>query len=311
MRPALLACACVWALASMTAAAQDAPNPPRPLIGGHGEDVKAFIAQYDDNGDGRVAWSEFDAARRARFNATDANGDGVVDEEEYVEEFKDRSRQAMEQERQAQVQQTRVRFAALDANKDGQVSRAEFDASGARVLADIQALVNSAGVDAAPGPARRAADAPGDGTRLGMPSSHSRAGLLELYDADGDGRISQAEFERAREAQFRRTDANGNGVLDQDEYVAEFEDRMDRHIAAAVADDKQTHVRFGVLDANKDGRMTFEEYQVSGRRTFDRVDRNHDGSVDAADAALPPPPREGVPASPAGRAPAAAPRTGA
>ena len=37
--------------------------------------------------------------------------------------------------------------------------------------------------------------------------------------------------------------------------------------------------------------MTFAEYQVSGRRSFDGADRNRDGVVDTADAALPPPER--------------------
>jgi len=37
--------------------------------------------------------------------------------------------------------------------------------------------------------------------------------------------------------------------------------------------------------------MTFAEYQVSGKRTFDGADRNKDGVVDAADAKLPPPER--------------------
>ena len=75
-----------------------------------------------------------------------------------------------------------------------------------------------------------------------------------------------------------------------DDYLAEFETRVDRRIAALdQGSDRQVHVRFGVLDADKDGRMTFAEYQVSGKRLFETADRNKDGVVDAADAKVPAP----------------------
>ena len=32
-------------------------------------------------------------------------------------------------------------------------------------------------------------------------------------------------------------------------------------------------MRFGVLDTDKDGKMTFAEYQASGKRLFDTADR--------------------------------------
>ena len=65
---------------------------------------------------------------------------------------------------------------------------------------------------------------------------------------------------------------------------------MDARMAElAKLPDTQSRVRYGALDTDKDGRMTFAEYQVSGKRTFDAADRNKDGIVDAVDAALPPP----------------------
>ena len=76
------------------------------------------------------------------------------------------------------------------------------------------------------------------------------------------------------------------------EYLAEFEDRLDRHAATLTSgSDRQTRTRYGSLDTDKDGKMTFAEFQVSGKRTFDASDRNHDDTVDSEDAKLPPPPR--------------------
>lgn len=284
MNPGLLASACLGMLLSSFVAAAQQPPAGRPLIGGHGNNVEAFIAQHDDSGDGRVTWEEFDAFRRNRFDATDADGDGSVDVEEYVQEFEDRSRRALEQGRGRQLEQAERRFEALDTDRDGAVSRAEFDASGERQFAAFQKM-----------PAAKPQDETARFDRrdwLSLPSGHDREGFLELFDGNDDGRVDRAEFDRARGEQFARTDGDGNGALGRDEYLAEFEDRLDRRIAAlGEGSDRQTRVRFGALDGDKDGRMTFAEYQVSGKRMFDSADRNKDGAVDAADAKLPPPPR--------------------
>lgn len=299
MNPGLLASACVCALLSAPAFAQQTPAP-RPLVGGHGNNIEAFIAQHDANDDGRLTWAEFDAFRRARFDATDTRGDGTVDVEEYMQEFEDRMREEMEQGRGEQVEQTRRRFAALDTDKDGHVSRAEFDASGERVWSEGQkALAAKTGAkDGGGKTAQGAARFDRRPNRLALPSSHTAEGFLALYDGNGDGKVERAEFDQARATQFARTDANGDVRLTQDEYLAEYEDRLDRHIATQTGgSDTQTRVRFGALDTDEDGKMTFTEYQVSGKRTFDAADRNHDGVVDAADAKLPPPPRPERPAA--------------
>ncbi|MEH6413527.1 EF-hand domain-containing protein [Pseudomonas sp. CGJS7] len=292
MKSGLLASACACALLSLPVLAQS--PPPRPLVLGHSSNIEAFIAQHDGNADGRLAWAEFETFRQQRFKATDANGDGSVDVEEYVREFEDRMRDEMERGRDDQVEQTRRRFVALDQDKDGQVSRPEFDASGERVWTQGQSVLSGKadaksqqqkGGDAEAPAARRS-------NRLALPSSHTAAGFLALYDGNGDGAVLREEFDAARQAQFARTDRNSDGRLSQDEYLAEYEDRLDRHIATQTrGSDSQTRVRFGALDSDNNGRMSFAEYQASGKRSFDAADRNHDGTVDAADAKLPPPPR--------------------
>ncbi|MFT4179521.1 MAG: EF-hand domain-containing protein [Thermomonas sp.] len=279
---ALLAAAIACILAT-PAIAQNAPA--RPVIGGHGENVTAFIAQHDDNGDGKLTWAEFEAFRRARFDATDANKNGTVDIEEYASEYETRRIENLKRERDGQVAQTQTRFAALDKDKDGVIARAEFDASGERVYAEGQKVL--AALDDGSDTALRARD-----RNALAPTSHTAEGFLALYDANSDGQVPRAEFDAKRDEQFTRTDANGNGTIDASEYQAEFEARMDARMAElAKVPDTQSRVRFAALDADKDGAMTFAEYQVSGKRLFDAADRNHDGTVDAQDAKLPPPER--------------------
>lgn len=299
MKITVLATACLGTLLSVAAAAQAPADPPRPLVGGHGNNVTAFIAEFDDTGDGAVSWAEFEAFRRARFDATDTNKDGSVDRDEYVREFDARMAAEIDRERAALMDQARTRFTALDTDKDGQISRAEFDAAGASTWTAGQKVLAAKGTHAhaAAQPETQPRTAAGAQrfdararSRLDMPTSHTAEGFLALYDGNGDGTVDRAEFQQARDAQFTRTDGNGDGRLALDEYLGEFDTRVERRAAALnQGEDRQVHVRFGVLDADKDGRMTFAEYQVSGKRLFDTADRNKNGVVDAADAAVAPP----------------------
>lgn len=301
MKSGLLAGACLCALflsvsvsVSVSVSAQQAT--PRPLVGGHGDNVDAFIAQHDGNADGRLTWDEFDAFRRQRFDATDTNGDGTIDVAEYVEEFGDRMRRQSEQGRDGQIEQTQRRFSAIDADKNGRIAPAEFDASGERVWTEGQKALASREPNAKGSEEKTDAALRSDRNRnrSALPSSHSAEGFLELFDGNGDGQVNRAEFDQARQAQFARTDTNGDGKLSQDEYLAEYKDRLDRHVVTLVSgSERQTRVRFGALDTDKDGKMTFAEYQVSGRRTFEATDRNHDGVVDRTDVGLPPQRRDG------------------
>ena len=106
----------------------------------------AFVQDYDTDRDGRVTRGEFDTMRVRRFQATDANKDGWVSEQEYVAEYSSRlerqlaaSNETVEnkaQERQRQMRQAHVRFNALDRDKDAKMTQAEFDVSGSRVFAE-------------------------------------------------------------------------------------------------------------------------------------------------------------------------------
>lgn len=130
-----------------------------------------------------------------------------------------------------------------------------------------------------------------------LSAPHELNAFVADYDADKDGEVTRAEFDAGRTARFAATDANGDGWVSEAEYLAEYEVRLDAKLATSdeSAEDKishrqreirQTHVRFGVLDADKDGKMTKAEYDASGARAFAQQDRNKDSKISAADAEI-------------------------
>lgn len=314
---ALVLVSCAAFAADAPAGATQATQPDRTEPAGHREDgaaaIARFVEQFDRNGDGRVERAEFDAFRLARYAETDENGDGQVDVDEYVLEYAVRHDREIEAARARHIEQTHTRFRSLDADGDGVVDRAEYDASGVRAFAHADADGNGR-IDASdPEPRREApaaaanaaagkADAgeagkPRPGTRtprrevIAMPTTHTRAGFLEIYDADGDGVVTREEFNRLRGEAFARTDADGDGRIVAEEYLLEFEDRLDRQIARTRENrDQQSAVRFKALDTDKDGRISPAEYAASGKRMFERLDTSGDGVVASDDP--PPPPRE-------------------
>lgn len=116
---------------------------------------------------------------------------------------------------------------------------------------------------------------------------HGKEAFLRENDADHDGRVTAAEFAAARAAKYRTFDLDGDGKVSEADYVGEFTGRFskDKPAPAKVPEGqvKQAHVRFGVLDTDKDGNLTLEEFNASGERMFERLDTNGDGVVDAAD----------------------------
>lgn len=132
------------------------------------------------------------------------------------------------------------------------------------------------------------------GTAVAAP--HEGSAFIHDYDADHDGQVTRAEFDAARLTRFKGSDANGDGWLSEKEYVGEYEARLEQQLAGSdLSEEKKTeerqrqirqaHVRFGVLDKDKDGKMTQAEYDASGARAFAEQDNDKDGVVTATDAA--------------------------
>ncbi|WP_161828203.1 CREC-EF hand family protein [Steroidobacter agaridevorans] len=95
--------------------------------------LAGMLEIYDDDGDDVLTREQFDAHRAKAFAATDANKDGKLDHDEYVNEFNARLSQQIDDRRQAQLKQGRVRFKAIDANENGGISSDEYFAMSTRM----------------------------------------------------------------------------------------------------------------------------------------------------------------------------------
>jgi len=252
--------------------------------------LQQLLVLYSTNDDQKVTWAEYNDWRSARFNLTDSNGDTRVDAEEYVYEFENRLDERYENGRIAHIEQTEKRFNALDNNDNNVIVWTEYETSGRRVFTrwdtNGDGIINSDDPKGAYGDkkSRYQWNSKKPLSYIRMPTSHSLKGMMDIYDANDDGTVSRSEFDSERRSAFYLTDENRDGELSSAEYLAEFEDRVDQTIETSRRGQiKQTYVRFGVLDDNEDNQMTFDEFQLSGKRIFTRWDKNDDGEISSAD----------------------------
>lgn len=126
-----------------------------------------------------------------------------------------------------------------------------------------------------------------------LAASHSSTTFMTEQDLNGDGKVSLAEFKLGRQVEFVRIDFNADGQLGEAEYLGEFEGRLMARLSKTADPEKrkeelqrqmrQAKVRFGVLDADKNGSISLDEFMATGLRMFKLHDRNEDGSVDEVD----------------------------
>ncbi|HVK42909.1 MAG TPA: hypothetical protein VM471_10565 [Phenylobacterium sp.] len=123
---------------------------------------------------------------------------------------------------------------------------------------------------------------------------HEHSAFITDYDLDKDGKVTAAEFKTVRDQRFAATDVNKDGGVDESEYVAEYQGRLTAQLAAStesaerkaeeeVRQIRQAHVRFGVLDKDKDQKMSPAEFAASGDRAFAEQDGDGDGVVTAGE----------------------------
>lgn len=93
---------------------------------------------------------------------------------------------------------------------------------------------------------------------------------LRRMDANQDGKLTRAEAQAARAKLFETVDANRDGAVTPEEAQAARERaRMERQQRAMAR-----------LDANKDGRISRDEFVRSEMRMFERMDPDGDGVID-------------------------------
>jgi EF hand len=94
-----------------------------------------------------------------------------------------------------------------------------------------------------------------------------RGDLLANADANQDGVVTKQEFLDASAAQFGRFDRNADGYIDDTDIPERMRARRDGTMRKE-------------LDKDGDGKVSKDEF-VSGPTTiFDRVDADHNGSLD-------------------------------
>ena len=129
-----------------------------------------------------------------------------------------------------------------------------------------------------------------------LAASHSSTTFVTEQDLNGDGKVLLEEFKLGRQVEFVRIDFNADGLLNEAEYLGEFEGRLMLRISKMADAEKrkeelqrqmrQAKVRFGVLDTDKNGSISLEEFQAAGLRMFKLHDRNQDNAVDEADVKI-------------------------
>jgi len=281
------------------AAKDDRGHRPMPMTESR---LARILEEHDHSKDQSVSWDEYNASRRTFFDKVDSNKNGTLDTEEYVYEYEGRLDDRIEEDRKGQVKQTIVRFDALDKNDDKVMTWEEFQVSADRIWTRWDSNKDGVIDDNDPKPEnkwkkkqeektakadkKKAKKKPRRRSVIRMPTTHSKKGMFTIYDGNEDKKITKDEFLNERRSIFHLADQDKSGDLVLNEYLGEYEDRVDAAISkmrrAAI---KQTYVRFDVLDDNKDKSMTFDELQISGKRIFNRWDKNQDGLISADDIA--------------------------
>lgn len=244
----------------------------------------AFIADYDQNQDGKVSQAEFFTVRQQRLAQMDLQQNAQISAEGYQAEYADRLDRQLHTEREGQLKQTQVRIKALDKNQDGAISAAEYQQSGQSAFAMIDRNKDGL-ISKADEKQQQKPQTQGRRSVLNMPTTHSVTGMLVMYDADNNGEVTQQEYLGKRNQVFANTDLDKNGVLSGEEYLAEFTDRVDRQLEKSrSAQLTQALQRFKALDKNQNQVLSAAEYHQSGKSIFQRWDSNKDYVVNQQDA---------------------------
>lgn len=122
------------------------------------------------------------------------------------------------------------------------------------------------------------------GTAAAETPEARRETRFEVIDTDHDGRISRDEFmadARVRaERVFRRLDVYHDGFLTGDELQKAREDMGERRGGVPL---KGVEKRFSVTDANRDGKVSYDEFindsMARAEQQFRRLDANGDGYI--------------------------------
>ena len=110
-------------------------------------------------------------------------------------------------------------------------------------------------------------------------------------DANHDGVATRAEAIAQADARFAQMDSDHDGRITAGEMRAYREAVHDRMVASGrdvpvPPPGSRKHDGMGRrMDPNGDGSVTREEFEARALKRFDRMDANHDGTIDATERA--------------------------
>lgn len=215
--------------------------------------------QWDANGDGVIEREEWKGPQPL-FTRVDADQDGKVSSKE-LKKF------AKEAGRRWNNRVSEAAFSRFDENGDGKISADEWKARPelfARFDVDGDGFITRAELTP---------KGPRGGRRAKMYDARSgkdSAAFLLKFDKNRDGKVSKEEFPHER--RFAEIDADGDGSLSE----TEIKDAMDKRQR------EEAYGLFERFDLNSDGKITREEF-TGPAAEFERLDRNNDGVIDKAD----------------------------
>jgi Ca2+-binding EF-hand superfamily protein len=99
--------------------------------------------------------------------------------------------------------------------------------------------------------------------------------LFKVLDANNDGKISKDEFATASQHLFTAADSNHDGILTP----------LEMRRGMQIARQEVTGRGLMGLDTNHDGTISRDEFLARPEQIFARLDKNHDGKLDAGEIA--------------------------
>jgi Ca2+-binding EF-hand superfamily protein len=207
--------------------------------------------------------SEFEARTRERFARLDRNSDGVIDMSEIEAALSER----MAARRGAHGGQAGHRLTRMfDLDHDGKVTKAEFLDSVKKRFAQFDLNNDGRLTDDDLPPMMRGRNIL---TKASAGTVGHRLAWLRDVDVDAQGAITQEAVLASAEKRFATFDRNNDGVIDTADLDALRKDNLDYRVKRFV------HY-FG---ADKDGKITREQFTAKANERFARLDRNADGTI--------------------------------